>query len=79
MPDEPLIEHFDDFLFDLRARLREGLEHRVVSPFARETIKRALESGSKDREHDALVLVAEELGGWTATKDPKTRQPRRRS
>ena len=71
VPDRTFLEHRDDFLLQVRDGLRERLEYMVVSPFARETIKRALESGSNDRMHDALVLVTEELGiDWTAKQNP---------
>jgi hypothetical protein len=63
VPDNALVNFINDF----RERMRERLDEQVVSPFARETIRRALKSGRNDREHDALVIVAEELGiDWTA-------------
>jgi hypothetical protein len=70
VPDNRL----SNFIEDLLERWRQRRDEDVVSPFARETIRRALESGRTSTEHDALVIVAEELGiDWT---DPKSVSPK---
>lgn len=72
VPDNALV----NFINDVRERMRERRDEQVVSSFARETIRRALESGRNDREHDALVIVAEELGiDWTAKEGPQSVSP----